>query len=112
MWPRRSPGRDACATLPAGCLDIEISSTRDQHSYNRAARQVLHMAQVIFNEEWVVEERLTARTGLDNRQIEKYRQGCWIEGVHFKRVSPSGEKTLRGITWYNYPKINQMIQDA
>ncbi|MDF2779883.1 MAG: putative excisionase, partial [Enterobacteriaceae bacterium] len=32
------------------------------------------MAQVIFNEEWVVEERLTARTGLDNRQIEKYRQ--------------------------------------
>ncbi|MGL4202033.1 MAG: excisionase family protein, partial [Enterobacter roggenkampii] len=37
---------------------------------------------------------------------------CWVEGVHFKRVSPSGEKTLRGTTWYNYPRINQLIRDA
>jgi len=70
------------------------------------------MAQVIFNEEWVVAERLASKTGLDIRQIEKYRQGCWIEGVHFKRHSPTGIQTSRGITWYNYPKINQLIQDA
>lgn len=70
------------------------------------------MAQVIFNEEWLVEDGLKAKTGLDNRQIEKYRQNCWIEGIHFKRVSPNGEKTRRGITWYNFPKINQFIQDA
>lgn len=70
------------------------------------------MAQVIFTEEWVVAERLTAKTGLDNRQIEQYRQGCWIEGIHFKRHSPTSIKTSRGITWYNYPKINQLIQDA
>lgn len=50
------------------------------------------MSQVIFNEEWVVGARLTEKTGLTERQIEKYRQGCWVEGVHFKRVSPSGKK--------------------
>jgi hypothetical protein len=44
------------------------------------------MSQVIFNEEWVVGARLTEKTGLTERQIEKYRQGCWVEGVHFKRV--------------------------
>ncbi|WP_328820696.1 excisionase family protein [Pectobacterium carotovorum] len=27
-------------------------------------------------------------------------------------MSPSGEKTLRGITWYNHPAINQFIQEA
>lgn len=70
------------------------------------------MAQVIFNEEWVLQKRLMEKTGLDTRQIEKYRQGCWVEGVHFKRISPSGEKTKRGITWYNFPKINQFVQDS
>ncbi|HCQ8606536.1 putative excisionase [Klebsiella pneumoniae] len=70
------------------------------------------MAQIIFNEEWMVEKALMARTGLGARQIESYRQGAWIEGVHFKRVSPSGGKTLRGTTWYNYPEINKFIQDS
>ncbi|HBL7130369.1 TPA: excisionase family protein [Serratia marcescens] len=70
------------------------------------------MPQVIFNEEWVVEDRLKAKTGLSDRQIEKYRQGCWIEGVHFKRVASSGQRAVRGVTWYNYPEINKMIQDA
>ncbi|HCB1146874.1 TPA: excisionase family protein [Klebsiella pneumoniae] len=70
------------------------------------------MAQIIFNEEWMVEKALMARTGLGARQIESYRQGAWIEGVHFKRVSPSGEKNLRGTTWYNYPEINKFIRDS
>ncbi|WP_409049272.1 excisionase family protein [Enterobacter sp. R1(2018)] len=55
---------------------------------------------------------MTARTSLDNRQIKKYRQSCWVEGVRFKRVSPKGKKTQRDITWYNLAKINQFIQDA
>lgn len=42
------------------------------------------MAQVVFNEEWIVESRLTERTGLTQRQIKSYRLGSWIEGVHFK----------------------------
>ncbi|MEI7151499.1 MULTISPECIES: excisionase family protein [Pectobacterium] len=67
---------------------------------------------IVFNHEWIVEDALKEKTGLDERQIERYRQGCWIEGVHFKRVSPSGEKTQRGITWYNHPAINQFIQEA
>ncbi len=70
------------------------------------------MPQVIFNEEWIVAGKLAEKTGLDDRQMEKYRQNCWIEGVHFKRVSPNGEKTKRGITWYNLPNINKFIQDA
>ncbi|ELW3464573.1 excisionase family protein [Escherichia coli] len=60
------------------------------------------MAQVIFNEEWMVEYGLMLRTGLGARQIEAYRQNCWVEGFHSKR----------GIIWYNYPKINQFIKDS
>ncbi|HHL2560147.1 TPA: excisionase family protein [Yersinia enterocolitica] len=68
--------------------------------------------QIIYSHEWVVEESLTERTGLGPRQIERYRQGCWIEGIHFKRVSPTGEKTLRGVLWYNHPAINKFIREA
>ncbi|WP_261430566.1 excisionase family protein [Serratia quinivorans] len=68
--------------------------------------------QLVYNHEWVVEDALKDKTGLDARQIERYRQGCWIEGIHFKRVSPSGEKTLRGIIWYNHPEINRLIRDS
>ncbi|WP_409310900.1 excisionase family protein [Pectobacterium sp. B1J-3] len=67
---------------------------------------------IVFDREWVVEDELKNKTGLDGRQVERYRQGCWIEGVHFKRVSPTGEKTQRGITWYNLPAINQLIREA
>lgn len=71
------------------------------------------MADVVFNEEWVVERKLEYKTGLDKRQIENYRQNCWVEGVHFKRVSPKGNvESKRGTAWYNYPKINKFIQDS
>lgn len=50
------------------------------------------MSQVIFNEEWVVGARLTEKTGLTQRQIEKYRQGCWVEGVHFNGYRLLGKK--------------------
>ncbi|WP_329911143.1 excisionase family protein [Serratia quinivorans] len=67
---------------------------------------------LVFDHEWIVEDALTAKTGLGARQIERYRQGCWIEGIHFKRVPPGGERTLRGIIWYHHPKINRLIRNA
>ncbi|EIY5372274.1 excisionase family protein [Klebsiella variicola] len=71
------------------------------------------MAQVVFNEEWIVESRLTERTGLAQRQIKSYRLGSWIEGVHFKRLPQTeGACKERAVIWYNLPKINQLVQDA
>ena len=61
------------------------------------------MAQIVFNEEWVVEARLSERTGLSERQIKALRSGPWIEGVHFKRQAMNGGETKRGLLWYNYP---------
>lgn len=71
------------------------------------------MANIVFNEEWVVESRLVEKTGLTSRQIKSYRLGCWVEGVHFKRLpqTPSAAKD-KALVWYNYPKINQFVQDA
>lgn len=71
------------------------------------------MTQIQLKVEWVVEQGLTALTGLRKKQIENYRQECWVEGVHFKRVSSKGNTaSKRGTTWYNYPKINKFIQDS
>lgn len=71
------------------------------------------MAQVIFNEEWIVEARLSERTGLSERQVKSYRQGSWVEGVHFKRIPQvEGVSKDRAVIWYNLPKINQLVQDA
>jgi len=71
------------------------------------------MAQVIFNEEWIVESRLTERTGLSQRQIKSYRLGTWVEGIHFKRLPQTACSTKdRAVIWYNYPKINQFVQEA
>ena len=69
------------------------------------------MPQIIFTEEWIVEARLMERTGLSERQIKALRSGPWIEGVHFKRQSMSGGETKRGLLWYNYPRINQLVQE-
>ncbi|MDK9606633.1 excisionase family protein [Lelliottia wanjuensis] len=71
------------------------------------------MAQLIFNEEWIVAEKLTEKTGLDARQMKAYRSNSWVEGVHFKRVpaKPGGE-IKRALIWYNYPQINRFIQEA
>lgn len=73
----------------------------------------LSMAQIIFDEEWMVAGKLTEKTGLDTRQMKAYRLGCWVEGVHFKRVpaTPGGD-TNRATLWYNYPQINKYIQEA
>ncbi|MDX7624572.1 excisionase family protein [Enterobacter bugandensis] len=70
------------------------------------------MSKVIFNEEWVVEAMLTVRTGLTERQIKNYRLNLWVEGIHFKRITSQGETDkAKGLLWYNYPKINQLVQE-
>lgn len=71
------------------------------------------MSQIQLNVEWVVEKGLIALTGLGTRQVENYRQDCWIEGVHYKRVSSKGNtESKRGTIWYNYPEINKFIRDS
>ncbi|ASG88444.1 excisionase family protein [Salmonella enterica] len=70
------------------------------------------MPQVVFNEEWMVEGKLAEKTGLSERQIKEMRTGIFIEGVHFKRLSMNGKETRRGLTWYNYPRINQLVQES
>lgn len=71
------------------------------------------MAQVIFDSEWVVEARLSEKTGLNEGQIKNYRLKLWVEGIHFKRLTALGETdNSKGLLWYNYPKINQLVRDA
>ncbi|MEX9235131.1 excisionase family protein [Citrobacter cronae] len=56
---------------------------------------------------------LTEKTGLSERQIKSYRLNLWIEGVHFKHLTALGETdNSKVLLWYNYPKINQLVQDA
>nr|WP_198921716.1 excisionase family protein [Enterobacter asburiae] len=50
-------------------------------------------------------------TGLTERQIKALRSGPWLEGVHFKRQAMNGGETKRGLLWYNYPRINQLVQE-
>lgn len=69
------------------------------------------MPQIVFSEEWVVEARLTEKTGLSERQIKALRSGVWVEGIHFKRQSMKGGETRRGLLWYNLPRINQLVQE-
>jgi len=69
------------------------------------------MPQIVFNEEWVVEAKLTEITGLSERQIRALRSGPWVEGLHFKRQAMNGGETRRGLLWYNYPRINQLVQE-
>ncbi|HDI3034267.1 excisionase family protein [Cronobacter turicensis] len=69
------------------------------------------MPQIIFNKEWVVASELTALTGLNERQIKALRHGVWVEGVHFKRQAMNGGETKRGLLWYNFPLINQLVQE-
>lgn len=71
------------------------------------------MPNVVFTEEWVVEAGLTNRTGLSKGQIKEYRLNLWIEGVHFKHFTATGQTdNPKGILWYNYPEINQLIREA
>ena len=65
---------------------------------------------IVFNEEWVVEAKLCEKTGLSKRQVGGYRNHRWIEGVHIPTLGDG--KSPRCTVWYNYPQINQFVQEA
>lgn len=50
--------------------------------------------------------------------MKESRSVAWVEGVHFKRVpltvsnQPENADKKRGLIWYNYPRINQLIQES
>lgn len=93
----------SCST-PAAGLPLKFAAVMQRHD---------QMTTIIFNEEWVVEARLTEKTGLTEGQIKSYRLNLWAEGVHFKRLTAKGETdNSNGLLWYNYPKINELVRDA
>ncbi len=65
------------------------------------------------DDEWVMEKGIIARMYMTSRQIKSYREGRWIEGVHFKRHSPNPQaKEGRVTILYNYTKINRLVGDT
>lgn len=93
----------SCST-PAADFQLKSAAVMQRHD---------QMTTIIFNEEWVVEARLTEKTGLSEGQIKSYRMKLWVEGIHFKHLTARGETdNSKGLLWYNYPKINELVRDA
>lgn len=60
------------------------------------------MADITREDEWVMEKGLVAKMYMTPRQIKSYREGRWVEGIHFKsthlnRIQPKAGQ-LFGIT--------------
>ena len=72
-------------------LGFHSTASCSMHVLLWLAASELCMSQLIFSEEWMVEARLTEKTGLSERQIKSYRLNLWIEGVHFKHLTALGE---------------------
>ncbi|HCM5145876.1 TPA: excisionase family protein [Klebsiella aerogenes] len=71
------------------------------------------MADITREDEWVMEKGLVAKMYMTPRQIKSYREGRWVEGIHFKKHPPKPDTTEgRTTLWYNYTKINRLIGDT
>jgi hypothetical protein len=71
------------------------------------------MPQVIYSEKWMVESLLMQKTGLTERQIKALRLNRFVEGVHFKRYAlTGGDNKGKALIWYNYPCINELIEES
>jgi hypothetical protein len=46
----------------------------------------LFMADITQEDEWVMEKG--SEDVYDSRQIKSYREGRWIEGIHYKKHPP------------------------
>ena len=46
------------------------------------------MADITQDDEWVMERGIIAKMYMTPRQIKSYREGRWIEGIHYKKHSP------------------------
>jgi hypothetical protein len=45
------------------------------------------MADIAQEDEWVMEKGIVAKMYMTPRQIKSYREGRWVEGVHYKKHS-------------------------
>lgn len=71
------------------------------------------MAQVIFNEEWMVEAKLIEKQDSPAGRLKATALTPRVNGVHFKYVTADGRtESEKGLARYNYPKINHFIKDA
>ena len=71
------------------------------------------MADIAQEDEWVMEKGIVAKMYMTPRQIKSYREGRWVEGVHYKKHSPNPQATEgRAILLYNYTKINRLVGDT
>lgn len=68
------------------------------------------MAQVIFNEEWMVEYGLMLRTGLGARQIEAPPPELLGGRLPLQTKSLGSKTVSEGLSGHSYPKINQFIK--
>ena len=46
------------------------------------------MADITQEDEWVMEKGIVAKMYMTPRQIKSYREGRWIEGIHYKKHPP------------------------
>jgi hypothetical protein len=51
------------------------------------------MADIAQEDEWVMEKGIVAKMYMTPRQIKSYREGRWVEGVHYKKHSPNPQAT-------------------
>ena len=53
------------------------------------------MADITQEDEWVMEKGIVAKMYMTPRQIKSYREGRWIEGVHYKKHPPDPKSFRR-----------------
>lgn len=71
------------------------------------------MADITQEDEWVMEKGIVAKMYMTPRQIKSYREGRWIEGVHYKKHSPDPETSEGRVTLlYNYTRINRLVGET
>lgn len=71
------------------------------------------MADITQEDEWVMEKGIAAKMYMTPRQIKSYREGRWIEGVHYKKHSPDPEASEGRVTLlYNYTRINRLVGET
>ncbi|MCE5367011.1 excisionase family protein [Klebsiella oxytoca] len=71
------------------------------------------MANITQDDEWVMERGIIAKMYMTPRQIKSYREGRWIEGIHYKKHSPNPSASEgRATLLYNYTRINRLVGDT
>ena len=69
------------------------------------------MADITQEDEWVMEKGIVAKMYMTPRQIKSYREGRWIEGIHYKKPPPKASEG-RATLLYNYTRINRLVGET